>query len=133
VRWRTDRDAGPLTSVDRRDTTGKTGMKPNEFNTVAAETEPLAKSFASDGRDKAGSLNLSVRKGLAAAGDRIANIGIALFPDHGQDETLVQLADAAMFEAKQAGGNGFRIYNAASTARAATRSSSTNCSPARST
>jgi diguanylate cyclase (GGDEF)-like protein/PAS domain S-box-containing protein len=48
-----------------------------------------------------------------------ASIGIALFPDHGQDEMLVQHADAAMFEAKQAGSNTFRIYNAPPTARAA--------------
>jgi diguanylate cyclase (GGDEF)-like protein/PAS domain S-box-containing protein len=48
-----------------------------------------------------------------------ASIGIALFPDHGQDEMLVRHADAAMFEAKQAGRNAFRIYNPATTARAA--------------
>jgi diguanylate cyclase (GGDEF)-like protein/PAS domain S-box-containing protein len=48
-----------------------------------------------------------------------ASIGIALFPDHGQDEMLVQHADAAMFEAKQAGRNAFRFYNPAATARAA--------------
>jgi diguanylate cyclase (GGDEF)-like protein/PAS domain S-box-containing protein len=39
-----------------------------------------------------------------------ASIGIALFPDHGQDEVLVQHADAAMFESKQAGSNTYRIY-----------------------
>lgn len=37
------------------------------------------------------------------------SIGIAIFPDHGQDrDTLLQQADAAMYRAKQAGGNTWR-------------------------
>jgi diguanylate cyclase (GGDEF)-like protein len=48
------------------------------------------------------------------------SIGIALFPDHGEDEdTLVRHADAAMFESKHAGRNAFRIYDPALAAHAA--------------
>ncbi len=39
-----------------------------------------------------------------------ASIGICIYPDHGQDEAaLIRGADLAMYEAKQAGGNGYRI------------------------
>lgn len=41
-----------------------------------------------------------------------ASIGIALFPDHTTDlDELVTYADAAMYEAKSAGGNCWRIYS----------------------
>ncbi|TDY04355.1 putative bifunctional diguanylate cyclase/phosphodiesterase [Thiohalophilus thiocyanatoxydans] len=41
-----------------------------------------------------------------------ASIGIALFPDHATDlDELVTYADAAMYEAKSAGGNCWRIYS----------------------
>ena len=40
-----------------------------------------------------------------------ASIGIALFPDHGEDpELLLQHADSAMYEAKHAGKNSFRFF-----------------------
>jgi diguanylate cyclase (GGDEF)-like protein/PAS domain S-box-containing protein len=43
-----------------------------------------------------------------------ASIGIALFPEHGQDEVdLMRKADAAMFAAKQAGKNAFRTHDPA--------------------
>jgi diguanylate cyclase (GGDEF)-like protein/PAS domain S-box-containing protein len=49
-----------------------------------------------------------------------ASIGIALFPDHGVDEEeLVRHADAAMFDAKQAGKNRFRVYETPRTPLAA--------------
>lgn len=39
------------------------------------------------------------------------SVGGAIFPDHGHDfETLIQRADAAMYQAKQASDNRFRIY-----------------------
>ncbi len=40
-----------------------------------------------------------------------ASIGISIFPDHGTDvETLVKNADAAMYTAKEAGKNTYRMY-----------------------
>lgn len=40
------------------------------------------------------------------------SIGIALFPDHGEDmEQLIKLADEAMYKVKNAGKNGFRFVN----------------------
>lgn len=42
-----------------------------------------------------------------------SSIGIALFPPHAQDaETLVSRADAAMYQAKLAGKNSWRVYQA---------------------
>jgi diguanylate cyclase (GGDEF)-like protein/PAS domain S-box-containing protein len=41
-----------------------------------------------------------------------ASVGIALFPDHGEDpEALVQRADLAMYRAKKEGCRGFRIFS----------------------
>ncbi len=43
-----------------------------------------------------------------------ASIGVALYPEDGSDmEALYKNADAAMFQAKQAGRNGYRFYTAA--------------------
>jgi diguanylate cyclase (GGDEF)-like protein len=40
------------------------------------------------------------------------SIGIALFPDHGDDmDQLIKLADEAMYKVKNAGKNGFRFVN----------------------
>lgn len=40
-----------------------------------------------------------------------ASIGIAIYPDHGEDaETLISRADIAMYQAKKSGGNCFKIY-----------------------
>jgi diguanylate cyclase (GGDEF)-like protein len=42
-----------------------------------------------------------------------ASIGMALFPDHGSDfDALIVYADAAMYEAKSAGRNCWRLYSA---------------------
>ncbi len=39
-----------------------------------------------------------------------ASVGIALFPDHGGDAvSLIKRADAAMYGAKRAGRNGYRV------------------------
>lgn len=39
------------------------------------------------------------------------SIGISIYPDHGEDaETLIRCADIAMYEAKQAGRNGYRFF-----------------------
>ena len=41
-----------------------------------------------------------------------ASIGVAVYPDDGQDfETLLQKADAAMYQAKEAGRNGYRFFD----------------------
>jgi diguanylate cyclase (GGDEF)-like protein len=43
-----------------------------------------------------------------------ASVGIAVFPDHGEDPvSLLQAADLAMYRAKQEGGNLFRTYTPA--------------------
>ncbi|HEY6280950.1 MAG TPA: diguanylate cyclase [Burkholderiales bacterium] len=40
------------------------------------------------------------------------SVGIALFPQHGNDpELLLTLADRAMYKAKKAGGNGYRFFD----------------------
>ena len=47
-----------------------------------------------------------------------ASIGGALYPDHGSDaETLLKNADAAMYQAKAAGKNTFRLFGAAASAK----------------
>lgn len=44
------------------------------------------------------------------------SVGIALFPDHGGDfDALIQRADRAMYAAKRAGKNNFRLYDDAET------------------
>ena len=51
-----------------------------------------------------------------------ASIGIALFPDHGNDaQSLLKNADAAMYEAKASGRNQYRVYTSAVHARALKR------------
>lgn len=49
-----------------------------------------------------------------------ASIGIAMYPDDGQDvETLLQRSDAAMYQVKRAGRHDFRFFTAAMQQRAA--------------
>lgn len=51
-----------------------------------------------------------------------ASIGIAMYPQHGEEgEALIQSADAAMYEAKNAGKNCVQIYNAELNEKAAER------------
>ncbi|MBW9151089.1 EAL domain-containing protein [Clostridium estertheticum] len=41
-----------------------------------------------------------------------ASVGISLFPQHGNDvDTLIRNADLAMYEVKNSGGHGYRLYN----------------------
>jgi diguanylate cyclase (GGDEF)-like protein len=41
-----------------------------------------------------------------------ASIGIAIYPDHGENvDTLISRADIAMYQAKKAGGNSFKIFD----------------------
>jgi diguanylate cyclase (GGDEF)-like protein len=43
--------------------------------------------------------------------DLQASVGVALFPDHGQDvDSLVQKADVAMYQAKAAAGSDYKVY-----------------------
>lgn len=50
------------------------------------------------------------------------SIGIALFPEHGNDaQTLLKNADGAMYEAKASGRNQYRVYTSAVNARALKR------------
>jgi diguanylate cyclase (GGDEF)-like protein len=45
-----------------------------------------------------------------------ASIGIALYPDNGDDaESLIKEADKAMYKVKKSGKNGFRFSDAAET------------------
>jgi ElaB/YqjD/DUF883 family membrane-anchored ribosome-binding protein len=74
-------------------------MKRNEFNAVVAETGQLLKSVAVAGSDKAGSLNLGIRKSLTAAGDRIAKI---------RDGSLGQATAAARATDEYVHGNPWR-------------------------
>lgn len=51
-----------------------------------------------------------------------ASIGVSLFPEHGTEaETLVRNADAAMYKAKERGGNSFQLYTDSLNARAMER------------
>jgi diguanylate cyclase (GGDEF)-like protein len=43
-----------------------------------------------------------------------SSIGIAIYPDHGTDiDTLLKKADDAMYQAKRAGRNLYRLHNEA--------------------
>lgn len=47
-----------------------------------------------------------------------ASIGVALFPSHGDDaDLLLHCADSAMYQAKQAGRNAYRLYAAETNSR----------------
>ena len=63
-------------------------------------------------------LQLFNKTDLDIGGQRLrpsASIGMALFPEHGSDlEELIVYADAAMYEAKSAGRNCWRLYSSSS-------------------
>jgi diguanylate cyclase (GGDEF)-like protein len=48
------------------------------------------------------------------AGEKLlvtSSLGVSIYPDHGRDPgLLIRLADKAMYDAKQAGRNGYRLY-----------------------
>jgi diguanylate cyclase (GGDEF)-like protein/PAS domain S-box-containing protein len=51
-----------------------------------------------------------------------SSIGIALYPTHGEDaETLLKNADAALYRVKEAGRNGYNLYNSAINSDASAR------------
>jgi diguanylate cyclase (GGDEF)-like protein/PAS domain S-box-containing protein len=51
-----------------------------------------------------------------------SSIGIAVYPDHGHDsETLLKNADAALYRVKEAGRNGYSLYNSAINSDASAR------------
>ena len=60
-------------------------------------------------------LRLSLAQPFELAGLTLsisASIGVALFPDHGQDAIeLARHADDSMYQAKQAGGDGLRLFS----------------------
>ena len=63
----------------------------------------------------AGKLNDNIKKPIII-GDKVffmsLSIGISIFPDHGKDsEDLIKHSDAAMYEVKENGRNGKRLYN----------------------
>lgn len=82
----------------------------DEFAVLLPETQEEA---AAEVANKL--LRLFNDKNLAIAGHPLspsASIGIALFPDHGTDfNALIVYADAAMYEAKRAGRNCWRLYS----------------------
>ena len=71
-------------------------------------------------REDAEMIAEKIRASLAApyglnghAVDTTPSIGVALYPQHGSDaELLLKCADAAMYQVKQAGRNGYRIFAA---------------------
>ena len=68
----------------------------------------------SDAEKVARSIIDSLAEGFDLGGHEIflgGSVGIAVFPEHGQDaETLVSHADLAMYRAKADGGNDYRLY-----------------------
>jgi EAL domain-containing protein (putative c-di-GMP-specific phosphodiesterase class I) len=51
-----------------------------------------------------------------------SSIGIAMYPTHGEDsETLLKNADAALYRVKEAGRNGYNLYNSAINSDASAR------------
>jgi diguanylate cyclase (GGDEF)-like protein/PAS domain S-box-containing protein len=94
-------------AVRRGDTVGRLGG--DEFAVVLAN---LASDH--DAGIVAQKIIASLHSPFPLAGREIyvsASIGIALHPDHGPDQdTLIKNADAAMYEAKKRGRNGFQFY-----------------------
>jgi diguanylate cyclase (GGDEF)-like protein/PAS domain S-box-containing protein len=94
-------------AVRRGDTVGRLGG--DEFAVVLTN---LASSH--DAGVVAQKIIASFRNPFSLAGSEIyvsASIGIALHPDHAPDQdTLIKNADAAMYEAKNRGRNGYQFY-----------------------
>jgi diguanylate cyclase (GGDEF)-like protein len=92
-----------------RDTVGRLGG--DEFSLILQ---------LADGPDSASRIAGAIREALRAPfdlnGNRVnvtASIGIAICPvDAGDPDTLIKFADAAMYRAKQAGGDTFRFFTA---------------------
>jgi diguanylate cyclase (GGDEF)-like protein/PAS domain S-box-containing protein len=88
-----------------------------------AVLEDLPQAGLAEGvaRKLLGELLRPVDLGAVQAGAS-GSIGIAIFPEHGDDaETLMRHADAAMYEAKQAGKNAFAFYSAGAARSAGAR------------
>jgi len=82
----------------------------DEFVTLLAEIDELA-----DATQIARRMIESLRAPIEIGGNELfvsSSIGIAVYPDDGtSEELLLRNADAAMYEAKESGRNGFRLYS----------------------
>lgn len=83
----------------------------DEFLTILTHCES-----AGDCEAVASRIVEAFRKPFAIEGiecEATASVGLSIFPDDGRDlRTLVKCADAAMYQAKQGGRNGYRVYRA---------------------
>ena len=76
----------------------------DEFNSVIAETEQLLKSVANAGSDKAGNFKAGIEEGLAAAGERLAQI---------REESMKQAGAAARATDEYVHDNPWRVIGVA--------------------
>jgi diguanylate cyclase (GGDEF)-like protein len=109
-----------LRCVRRSDTVSRQGG--DEFVVLLNEVRTLA-----DATLTAEQVLLAMAEPHLVAGQRLhvsLSIGVTLFPDDGESpEALIQTADTAMYQAKQAGRNTYRVFTPDMNARAVVRQS----------